>query len=281
MPTSRGFVTLLISLSCVSLLVSCDSSPDIDSVTEVPDHEVRGDSVEHFYFHTSERGHPADWSYSGATGPEHWGSLSPDYRAADVGLRQSPIDLSTGSPKAGHPLEFHYRPAQIDLMYDGHTIKETEEPGSCLVVDTHRYELKQFHFHSPSEHTIDGRHFEMEMHLVHRDRRRRIAVVAVLIREGVENEAVAPVWDYLPSTENKHLRYEDVIDAADFLPTERGYWHYDGSFTTPPCTESVAWYVLTSPIELSPSQIARFRKIIDGNSRPIQPLNGRKVMQSR
>jgi carbonic anhydrase len=73
------------------------------------------------------------------------------------------------------------------------------------------------------------------------------------------------------------------INGEDLLPDDRSYWAYDGSFTTPPCTEGVKWHVLYEPVTVSLQQVAAFRSLeflhhdgeFVGNARPVQPLNGR------
>lgn len=242
----------------------------IDSVTQ-------SEASEHHYFHNEENSHAAEWGYTGNTGPEKWGELSPDYVLAKTGKRQSPIDITNPKTQQLAALKFKYHPAKIDLVYNGHTVQETEETGSWFEFDDQRFSLKQFHFHAPSEHTIGGQHADMEMHLVHKNAKRAVAVVAVLIKQGDENSAFDQVWDYLPTKVNKERKSGTTIDAATLLPKDRNYFRYMGSFTTPPCTEDVSWFVLTKPIQLSAGQIDRFKSIISGNNRPTQPLNDRTV----
>lgn len=234
----------------------------------------------HHYFHKTEETHAAAWSYTGKTGPEHWGELCPAYELADTGKQQSPIEISDTVKADASALEFSYAPAKIDLVYNGHTIQENEERGSVLGIEGKQFSLKQFHFHAPSEHTLNGKHAPMEMHLVHKDETGRVAVVAIMIQEGEHNAALAPVWEYLPTEINKQKRVERKFNAQAILPPTRDYYHYIGSFTTPPCTEDVLWYVLDTPITLSSKQIASFTKIINHNNRPIQPLNSRTVTRS-
>lgn len=236
---------------------------------------------DHHYFHKEEKPHAAEWSYKGSTGPANWASLSPAYLVAKTGSRQSPIDIHDAQPQALPAIEFLYHPAKIDLVYNGHTVQDTEEQGSSIKNGKRSFELKQFHFHSPSEHTLGGKHTAMEMHLVHKDEVNRVAVVGVMIQEGEHNPAFDSIWDYLPSEANKQVEFEQTVDATNLLPEKHDYFHYMGSFTTPPCTEGVHWYVLTSPIEMSMEQIAKFRSIIDNNNRPVQALNDRVIADSK
>jgi carbonic anhydrase len=241
-----------------------------------------GDLSNHHYFHEAERPHAAEWGYAGDIGPEHWGDLSPDYALAKTGTSQSPIDIDVTAASDLPPIRFDYHPATIDLVYNGHTVEEKEDKHSSIEVGGVRYTLEQFHFHAPSEHTIGGRHADMEMHLVHKSGAGAVAVVAVMIRAGAENPAFAPVWGNLPTAENKSRQSSTTVDVGKLLPSNTSsYYRYAGSFTTPPCTEGVLWMVLHEPVELSASQIAAFRDVIHGNNRPVQALRGRTVEQSR
>lgn len=236
---------------------------------------------DHPYFHKSEKNTLAEWSYSGDTGPANWGRLSADYKMASEGRRQSPIDLVDMTDRDLPKIQFSYKPAQIRLVYNGHTIEEVEEDGSSIELDGRRFDLKQFHFHAPSEHTIHGRHFDMEMHLVHKSSEGKICVLGVFIREGDENPTFGQLWKYLPTDENRTRTFDDTINAEDLLPANRSYYTYDGSLTTPPCTEEVKWLILKRPISLSKKQIEAFTKTIQGNNRPVQPLNGRLIKSAR
>lgn len=229
----------------------------------------------HHYLKKTKSDHAARWSYRGDSGPARWGDLSPDYVLAKTGREQSPIDLHSASSASLPELRFHYKPSKIHLIYNGHTVQENEDPGSFGSVGEKRLELQQFHFHSPSEHTVDGNHFPMEMHLVHKASDGTVGVVAVFIRQGEHNKAFDHVWNLLPDANEPKRDSELRIDTMALLPESRGYYSYHGSFTTPPCTEQVKWVVLKTPVELSKRQIERFRLVIDGNNRPVQPLNGR------
>ena len=199
---------------------------------------------------------------------------------AKVGKQQSPIDIRNAILKSLPPIDFRYKPSKIDLINNGHTIQENEEPGSFGIAGDRRFELQQFHFHSPSEHTVDGNHFPMEMHLVHKASDGTVGVVAVFIRKGEHNNAFDSVWDMLPSQLQPDRQSNAKIDATRLLPPDRTYYSYDGSFTTPPCTEQVKWVVLATPVEMSNQQIERFRAVIHHNNRPVQPLNERTILRA-
>lgn len=221
----------------------------------------------------------AHWSYTGDSGPAHWGDLSPAYILAKTGKRQSPIKIVNASMRILPDIVFDYNSTSINILNNGHTIEVVYDTGSSILVDGTKYELAQFHFHSPSEHTIEGRHADIEMHLVHKDSQGNLAVVGVMIDSGKHNDAFEPFWSLLPETEGPAWWIIDVsVNADTLLPRERGYYRYDGSLTTPPCSEGVKWFVLREHVELSAEQVQTFRSIIKDNNRPVQPLNGREVV---
>jgi carbonic anhydrase len=234
--------------------------------------------------------HPAEgphWSYEGATGPSAWGKLSPEFATCASGRSQSPIDIGKTSPASLPAVRAAFRPAALRIAHsehlatainNGHTIEVSYTEGDTLMVGDTGYELAQYHFHAPSEHTVNGKHSPMEMHLVHKSSAGGLAVVGVLIEEGKANAAFDPVWSNLPKAKGMERHLEHVkVNVDDLLPKARTAYRYDGSLTTPPCAEGVKWLVMTTPVHLSASQIAAFTTIIHGNNRPVQPLNGRVV----
>ena len=226
----------------------------------------------------------AHWSYEGDTGPSHWGELSPEYELARNGKRQSPVDIvpSQAEPKDAPPILPGYHDTSLEILNNGHTIEDDDHGGGSLTIDGHEYRLAQFHFHSPSEHTVDGRHFPMELHLVHKDASGKLAVLSVLIEEGRAHPELAILWQHLPTEPGRKNAVAGVsVNAAKLLPTSLATWRYEGSLTTPPCSEDVAWFVLQRPIEASSAQIAAFRDVIHGNNRPTQPLHGRVIHAAR
>ena len=224
------------------------------------------------------------WSYSGATGPTHWAALEPEFTACRVGHAQSPIDIRTNLvQEANLPvIEFAYRPSPLKIVDNGHTIQVNYAPGSFIGVDGHRYELVQFHFHRPSEESIDGKRREMVAHLVHKDAEGRLAVVAVLLTAGAINPMVAALWSNLPAHKGTEVQARGVqIDAAELLPADHAYYTFAGSLTTPPCSEGVTWFVLKHPSTVSSAEIDRFAKLYPMNARPLQPASNRQVRASQ
>jgi carbonic anhydrase len=225
-------------------------------------------------------GHAAHWAYEGPGGPEHWGNLKDEYRACGAGRQQSPIDIDNAGASRMLPISFHYKVSVIELVNNGHTVQANYGKGSYITVGDERFDLLQFHFHTPSEHRVAGRSFPMEIHFVHRNAQGRLAVVGVLIAPGEESLAAREIWDRLPAA--PHSKSSDahaLINARDLMPTESRYFRYAGSLTTPPCSEQVDWYVLQQPMTFSIEQIGRIRGIMGGNARPVQARNGRYLLQ--
>jgi len=228
---------------------------------------------------TSTHAEQTHWGYKGENGPTAWGALSADYVLCAEGKQQSPIDIAAGSTEDLPEIAFDYRPAELSIVNNGHTIQVNYAAGSSIEVAGAAYQLLQFHFHAPSEHTINGKHSALEMHLVHQNADGALAVVGVMINSGQTNQQFAPVWGELPRKADEARRFENLsINADNLLPDERKYYTYDGSLTTPPCSEGVTWFVLQSPIEMSESQITTFEDIIRDNNRPVQSLNGREIL---
>ena len=226
-------------------------------------------------------GNGAAWSYDGSTGPAHWAELDPAYALAESGREQSPVNIvpSAVVPGSEDALEIAYAPAKLDVMNNGHTVEDDYHDGGHIVVGGQRYELAQFHFHSPSEHAIDAHHAQMEMHLVHRDASGNLAVLAVMIERGANHPALAAITDHLPVDPGRASHVDGVtVDAAEFLPESSATYRYSGSLTTPPCTEGVRWFLFQEPIEASNEQIDAFQKVYFGNNRPTQPLYDRVVV---
>ncbi|MBK5964926.1 carbonate dehydratase [Thiocystis minor] len=225
-------------------------------------------------------GHGAHWGYSGAEGPEHWGELDPHFNTCQTGKNQAPIDLANFVDSQLPPIGFHYSPGGSDEINNGHTIQIDYQAGSSITLDGHDYELKQFHFHTPSENHIGGRAFPMEAHLVHADQDGNLLVIAVMFNEGGENAALIVPWADMPETVDHKTHLAALASAENLLPRNRDYYRFNGSLTTPPCTEGVTWLVLKEPVTASTEQIGKFARVMGHpNNRPIQTLNARVVIE--
>jgi carbonic anhydrase len=224
---------------------------------------------------------PAAFSYDGATGPEKWGSLDPSYAACSTGREQSPIDLRDGSPAREPALEVSYVPADDpEAVNNGHSVQVPYPKGSSITLDGTEYGLVEFHFHAPSEHEIEGSSYPLELHFVNADAEGDLAVLGVMVAEGAEHPAFTALVGAMPTREGERTQTKGALNAGRMLPADPGSverWSYDGSLTTPPCTEGVRWTVFNEPIEMSKEQIAAFTAAYDHNNRPLQPLNGREL----
>lgn len=217
------------------------------------------------------------FEYQGEAGEDEtqeWAELSEHYETCATGQAQSPIDLTSAAPADLENVVFAYGETAVTIINNGHTIQVDRITGSQITLNSVDYQLKQFHFHAPSEHTLDGQSFPIEMHLVHKSADGKLAVVGVFITEGAENPAFAPVWSHLPNEESPGLIATGAtVQVAGLLPAEQTIYRYSGSLTTPPCSENVTWSVMSQPVEMSAGQIATFTAIISGNNRPVQPVN--------
>jgi carbonic anhydrase len=229
--------------------------------------------------HPAEAHHAPHWSYHGEGGPGHWASLEAAFAACGTGKSQSPIDLMHATPSDIPNVSVHYEPSLIDIINNGHTIQVNYAAGSYIEVDGVRYDLVQFHFHAPSEHLVNGKRYDAELHLVHKNGNGELAVIGVLIEKGADNAAFATVWSALPAKEGPEHTLSAQTDATAMLPAVQTTYRYSGSLTTPPCTEGVKWIVMTAPVQMSAAQLAAFTKIIDGNDRPVQPLGARTLVE--
>ncbi len=225
-------------------------------------------------------GHKAHWGYSGEEAPEHWGTLSHEYAMCGMGKNQSPINL-TGMIEGELPaLSVNYAAKGTEVINNGHAIQVNAAPGSSISIDGKTFELKQFHFHSPSENTIDGRSFPLEAHFVHVAANGELAVVALMFEEGAANAELEKAWAQMPAEAGAKAALEKVVDPATLLPANHDYYRFNGSLTTPPCSEGVNWFVIKAYASASQEQIEKFTHIMHHpNNRPVQPLNSRVVIQ--
>jgi carbonic anhydrase len=222
------------------------------------------------------------WTYSGKEGPKDWASLKPEYQTCKLGKTQSPINIKGAKKEALAPIQFDYKPATLNVINNGHTIQVNYPEGSWITVGDKKYQLKQFHFHHPSEEHVNGKGYDMVAHLVHADADGKLAVVAVLLKKGSANAMVQKIWENLPKEEGKATDVAGVeVNASALLPANTAYYTFTGSLTTPPCSEEVTWFVLKTPNELSAGEVAAFAKIYPHNARPIQPTNVREIRESQ
>lgn len=183
-----------------------------------------------------------EWSYGGSTNPTNWDELNPEYKTCETGNRQSPINIQASDigRRASGNIDFNYSMSDLEVVNNGYTVKVNYDSRSSITLDGETYELKQYHFHSPSEHWVNGEAAAMELHLVHQNDAGEIAVVGVFIQSGSKNSQLAKVWSNIPG-EGETKASKTMVDASKFLPENRSYYRYSGSLTTPPCSEGVKW----------------------------------------
>lgn len=221
------------------------------------------------------------WNYDNATedGPDHWGNLCVDYTDCS-GTVQSPVNISSASDDASlESLVEVFGNSTTHIVNNGHTIQFNTDAGTTLTYKGVTYNLLQFHTHTPSEHTVNGESYDMEVHFVHKNESTgKLAVIGVLVNEGADNAFLNHFIHHLPATAD--AKYDDAalsFNIADFLPSSKNYFTYGGSLTTPPCSEIVTWLVLETPVEASHAQIEDFHALEHSNNRPVQDLHGRTI----
>ena len=218
------------------------------------------------------------WAYEGEHGPEHWGDLSPAFVQCKVGLNQSPIDIVDTFDAQLPPLELDYTTSTVDLLNNGHTAQANIQPGSYLRVGDEEFELIQLHLHTPSEHRIDGKTFLMETHYVHRNANGELAVLALLHHEGASSEALERFEGKIPKDIGKSVNYSETLAGTPVTGVDKSYYRYNGSLTTPPCSEGVRWYVLKQSSPVSLDQQKLYQQLIGDDARGPQPINARVIL---
>lgn len=228
----------------------------------------------------------AEWGYTGEGSPENW-AKNPSF-AACAGKYQTPIDIDPKSVVSvkKQPLQTKYKAGTTEIINNGHAVQVNYEPGSFLMYDDKKFELKQFHLHTPSENLIKGVSYPMEAHFVHvsDDADKEITVLAVMFEYGDTNPFLAELIRQLPTKVGEIKKLEKKLDAAMLQPVAEAHDHYyrfNGSLTTPPCTEGVRWIVMAEPIEASKTQIEKFKAALPhANNRPVQPTRGRIILEN-
>ncbi len=217
--------------------------------------------------------HAVHWGYEGAMGPDRWGD---EFPTCAKGKSQSPLNITGPFEKAQFGVAPDYKPGQLKIINNGHTIQVNVPPGSKLRIDSKPFELVQFHFHRPSEEQIDGKPAAMVVHFVHKNDAGRLAVLGVLLKEGNENPGIKTLWANAPQTEGPEVEPEGVMfNPANLLPREYEFYSYEGSLTTPPCTEGVRFFILKAQVNIAKEQVEQFP--FKKNARPVQPQNGRAI----
>lgn len=263
------FKVVLISSMFISILVGCNNEENVDdNQTTDTTENVQSTPTDCSDVH---------WGYDGDEGPEHWADLCTGFSACGH-QSQSPVNI-TGATDNDQltPIEVSYSSTSADIVNNGHTVQFNCAPGSKINVNGTEYELLQFHYHGLSEHQVDGQHFPLEVHFVHKATDDNFAVLGIFFEEGDENKLFADFLAHFPHQEGEYSDENISIDLSSLLPQDMSYYYYSGSLTTPPCSEVVNWYVLKNTVTASADQIAEFQAILHDNYRPVQDLNGRSI----
>jgi len=255
-------------------LTGCKDKPSGTEQTAVP-HKA-GEMETHM------AGKLKHWGYENEVGPEHWAAIVENSECG--GRFQSPVNLVnyTVDPDL-KPLEIHYADSTHihDVINNGHSIQYNFEAGDYLVLEGKNYVLKQFHFHEPAEHLIDGVRYPMVLHLVHMSAEGSYVVLAIMAKEGRNSEPFEFLERYLPLKHGDTVSVDQSFDMNLSLPPNKSYFTYTGSLTTPPCTENVRWFIFRDPITVSLEQVEEIKDLMPlNNYRNIQPLNGRDIKLS-
>ncbi len=268
----KTFLTGILIIASAILISSCNNAPKKDQVADADQHEATTE-------HEKDCDH-VHWSHHGEEeGPENWKNLCDGFMSCG-GEAQSPINIITTNTTSENNLtaiEFNYTSSKVDIINNGHTVQFNTSGENAVMINDKEYKLLQFHYHTHSEHTIDGNYYPIEVHFVHKHSDEDYAVLGVMFEEGEENELFAKYLNHFPTTKGEFAS-EDMIELKSLFPSDLSYYYYSGSLTTPPCSEVVNWYVLKSPLKASKEQIEKFAEILNDNYRPVMPLNDREVL---
>lgn len=270
MRINKKMSRILLPIMVMSVMAGCGSNDQKDEA------EANKEPA------TTVSAHPAHWSYEGETSPEHWAELDKLFTTCSTGKTQSPINIlpeKVQDDESLSPIKVEYAPSPVSIINNGHTIQvNLKNQDNRITLEGKTYILQQFHFHLPSEHEVDGKHADMELHFVHKSEDETLAVLSVLITKGSENVELKKLWSVLPSEESEQeVPVEGVFDMNQLLPTDLYSFRYQGSLTTPPCTEGVQWIVLENPVQWSDEQIGKFEGIFPHDNRPVQALGSREI----
>jgi carbonic anhydrase len=224
--------------------------------------------------------HEVHWAYEGKEGPENWGKLKSDFATCDSGRNQSPINIEETIDAPLKPLKGIQKNAVKEIFNNGHTVQANFKQGNMLLLDNVGYQMKQVHFHAPSENTIHGQSFPLEAHFVHADSKGNLAVIGVMFKEGAANAGLEKLWQQMPKEVSAPFPLKAKVTASELMPDNRDYFRFSGSLTTPPCSEGVRWILLKTPMTASKAQIEAFEAAVKHhNNRPVQAMNGRVVVE--
>ena len=219
------------------------------------------------------------WGYmGGGNDDEGWGTLTPDFITCDTGQNQSPVEIGETKTSAMPPIAISYHPTLMHMEKKDRTLVVSMQGGS-IVDDGHHYTLEEMRIHTPAEHEITGRIYPAELHLIHRDAKGNILIIAIFLDVQYEgNTALQAILDKAPHMAKTLITLP--LNPNDLLPKARGYYAYSGSLSWPPCTEGVEWRVFKEPTPISQSQMKLLGALLGRNSRLLQPLYLRTIKET-
>ncbi|EXC22913.1 hypothetical protein L484_007522 [Morus notabilis] len=232
-----------------------------------------------------------DYEAWSTRGPARWGQIRPDWRMCNNGTMQSPIDLMDQRVQVISTLQRlrrFYKPVNATLLNRGHDMMMKWTSGEAGYIDMNgtQYLLQQLHWHSPSEHTINGRRFDLELHMVHQSRTGQLVVIGINYRISSSDFFLSSMETHLQDIANMSYNSQPqklvgIVDLRQLNIRSRRYYRYIGSLTVPPCTQSVVWIVLQQTRPVAREQVRLLRMAVrDGsatNARPLQRKHGRSV----
>jgi len=231
---------------------------------------------------SKEHSQESHWSYEGETSPEHWAELEKNSDCA--GNRQSPVNIidfhTVEDKEQKSQIDFFYSPKTIlnKVRNNGHSIQFDFDKGDSIAYNQVKFNLIQIHFHEPSEHTINGVRYPIEIHLVHQSQQINYTVLSIFGIEGEESQTMEEMESFLPLKKGQEKEIEKAFDLSRLFPSDRSYYSYEGSLTTPPCTENVEWVIFKEPIVVSLEEVLKLKDNMPlENYRDEQPLNDRLV----
>lgn len=224
--------------------------------------------------------HDPKWGYEGKGSPENWGKLSKEFMVCENGKSQSPINITNATKaSASEKIAFFYKQNLKNEVHNGHSIQVNSLDGNYVVLNGKKYDLLQFHFHAPAENLINGKQYPFSAHFVHEGEDDKLLVVTLLFEVGKENKILKPIWDVMPQKEDETTRPKNIA-LGDLFSKNPHYYRFEGSLTTPPCSEGVTWVVIKKPLQISKSQLEKFQKIMKhSNNRPVQAINDRVIIE--
>jgi len=280
----RKIITFSFSVATAMVLTTGCGSQNINMKHSTGHTENK--SMKHSKKHKSENkklpnAHKAKWGYTGKYSPPHWGEIKKEFSVCSKGKMQTPINIVSTQDIDIKDLIFNYNTKSTNIINNGHTIQVNIAPGSTVNIDETDYELKQFHFHVPSENNINGQKYALEGHFVHAAKDGKLAVVAVMFKEGKENPVLKKIWSKFPlKTNHTKLINLSADEIKAIMPSNKAYYKFMGSLTTPPCSENVKWNVFKTPMTISKEQVKQFFDIFGhSNNRPIQDTNNRTISE--